>query len=422
VYTLKEVLLKYKEFWKFIFSKKIAMGTIDPENPLPFIKGTSNKILHQYDPEWNEKQFKEIMKKSKLFKSPGPHTIPTELITLAPEGIQNIWKQLFKYSWEYRWIPKKWRESYIVLLKKDESYTQYLTYYRPISLDNTDKKIYTNIIYHKLEEYCHKNNILKQTQFGSIKQKSAAQAAITAKLIMDDARIHNKQIHTLYLDLAKAYDSVPHELIKRTLMYYKIPKREIIRIMEIYKDNKAIIYTPHGKTESIPIKNGVKQGDTLSPLLFILVINVLLESLENTNAGYTFHKNKNLHIPCISYVDDLTLFTDSPEKLRTLTNIVQNFCKETGMRLNPQKCTYVTNSTQARPITINNVPIKPNNEDKACRLLGVKLTISGTQKLQESQSVAIFNKSVNGIVKKSLYTTQRVQIINLLFSPQYHTK
>ena len=70
------------------------------------------------------------------------------------------------------------------------------------------------------------------------------------------------------------------------MTYYKVPKKIIEMIMNLYERNEATLYTPHGKaSRKIKIKNGVKQGDTISPLLFILFINPLLTKLRESGRG-----------------------------------------------------------------------------------------------------------------------------------------
>jgi hypothetical protein len=183
----------------------------------------------------------------------------------------------------------------------------------------------------------------------------------------------------MYLDFAKAYDSVEHEMLIRTLIYYEVPREIIDRIINLYKDNKANIYTPHGVTENeIDIENGVKQGDTLSPLLFILFINPLLMKLRESKLGYKFGKNEEIKIANITYSDDNTLMTSSEEEMAKLTSIVIEFCKQTGIRLNPTKCvyTYKNESSKCSKIPIQGYEVTPVSGDEAQRLLGVEFALN----------------------------------------------
>ena len=253
------------------------------------------------------------------------------------------------------WIPKQWRKAYIVLLAKNAK-TDFLNYWRPITLAQTESKIFTAIHNLKLMNYLKKNKILEELQYGSRRQRSAAQALVTLKSVIDDAHLHEINLYVMYLDFAKAYDSVEHEMLERTMKYYDIPNEVIDQIMDMYKDNEAKVFTPHGKTRKIRVTNGVKQGDTLSPLLFIMFINPLLTKLRESGKGYRFTKNKNIHIPNVTYSYNNTLITSTKQDMEELVKIVEKFCEDTGIRLNPSKCIYtykVHSSEETHKVKIN---------------------------------------------------------------------
>jgi len=72
----------------------------------------------------------------------------------------------------------------------------------------------------------------------------------------------------------------------------------------------------------------------LSPLLFIIYINPLLTLLRKSGNGYVYGNNKDIHVPNITYVDDISLIAESPEKLQKLVEMVENFGNHTGLHLN----------------------------------------------------------------------------------------
>jgi hypothetical protein len=139
----------------------------------------------------------------------------------------------------------------------------------------------------------------------------------------------------VYIDFTKAFDSVEIWVLRRILRYYNFPDKFVNIIMEVYKSNTVEIFTPIGSNgEKHPINRGIKQGCVLSPLLFNLYMNPLLEALEVSNYGYTFARNTNLRIPAVQFVDDLTLIANSKENMQGLIEIVESFCRDTGMKEN----------------------------------------------------------------------------------------
>ena len=416
IYNIKRVIEEFAQYWQKIFDSRLHKSKISQTNPLTFIKEQIINIEVPFQTKWDSKLFGELFYKMKPFKAAGPNNLPGEMFIFAPEELRDIWESFMKYCWEENWIPEQWRQSYIVLLAKN-ALTEFLTYFRPIALAQTELKLYTGIIYEKLHKFCEENNLIEDLQFGYRKGMSAIQALITFKTVIDDAEMHEKDLFVMYLDFSKAYDSVEHDMIKRTLLHYKIPHTIIDIIMNLYDENTAHIFTPHGRTESIEIKNGVKQGDTLSPLLFTLFVNPLLTKLKNSNLGYKFHNNEQIHIPNIAYCDDITLIAESAEKMEKMAKIVMDFCDYTGMRLNPTKCIYTHKTKKGidHSIIINNVEIKAEKWDKAQRLLGYKSELSTNQREQAEESIINLKRDLGRIKDRCYFTKQKIKLINLVF-------
>jgi hypothetical protein len=370
--------------------------------------------------EWDDELYDNLYDEIKSFKAAGTNNIPGEIFTKSPKELKEIWRIILKNCWDENWIPEEWRLTNIILLSKNEM-TEFMSYYRPIALAQVEMKLYTNIIYEKLAKYCEENEILEDLQFGSRKGRSAAQALVSFRQVIDDAIENNKELYIMYLDFAKAYDSVEHDMLRRTLMYYKIPEEIIERIMELYKDNKANIFTPHGITENtINIDNGVKQGDTLSPLLFILFINPLLTKLRESKLGYKFGREEKIKIPNITYSDDNTLITSSQEEMHKMTDIVIEFCKETGIRLNPTKCvyTYKNDTESCEPMEIQGHEVKPVTGNQAQRLLGIEFALDQEFEAQQKKTLSQLRIDVWKTEDRFLFTRQKIKIINLMYIPK----
>lgn len=80
---------------------------------------------------------------------------------------------------------------------------------------------------------------------------------------------------TVYVDLRKAYDSVEHWAIRRSLQFFGFDEKSTKLITNMNKGGKLDTQTPFGVSRTFDVKVGVRQGDPLSPILFILFINTL---------------------------------------------------------------------------------------------------------------------------------------------------
>ena len=97
--------------------------------------------------------------------------------------------------------------------------------------------------------------------------------------LIDQARIKHRSLTVTLLDLKNAFGEMDHMLIKTTLGYHHIPDFASDIILNIYNDCYTTILTKSYATDFIRVEKGVLQGDSLSPLLFNMVINTFIQHI-----------------------------------------------------------------------------------------------------------------------------------------------
>ena len=109
-------------------------------------------------------------------------------------------------------------------------------------------------------------------------------------------------MYLVFVDLEKAFDRVPREVIWWALRNKGVMEREVRAVMEMYKEVETSVKLEGEMLEWFKIKVGVHQGSVLSPLLFAIVMDAITENVEKGMKEFL-------------YADDLVIMGDSWEEV-----------------------------------------------------------------------------------------------------------
>ena len=125
-----------------------------------------------------------------------------------------------------------------------------------------------------------------------------------------------KNIHFYFFDYVKAFDYVDHNKLWKILKEIWIPDHLTCLLRNLHAGQKAIVRTGHGTTDWFQIAKGVCQGCILSPCLFNLYAEYILQNvrLDEAQAGI---KTAKRNINNLRYTDDTTLMAESEEELKS---------------------------------------------------------------------------------------------------------
>ncbi|GFS25830.1 retrovirus-related Pol polyprotein from type-1 retrotransposable element R2 [Elysia marginata] len=195
---------------------------------------------------------------------------------------------------------------------------------------------------------------LDDTQLGFRKGKGTRGGIFLLRNTCERMVDCQKDLNLCFIDYAKAFDRVNHEKLMEVLAKVGISSHERRLVCEIYWNQSAKVKLTSGTTEDIMIQRGVRQGCILSPSLFNLDSEYLLQEAVSEKGGILIY---GFNINNIRYADDTVILVESEEQLQAmLDRLVVNNCKEYGMEITAKKTKtmYIGRDTKTLIITVGN--------------------------------------------------------------------
>ena len=187
--------------------------------------------------------------------------------------------------WAIGFTPKAWKTSNTILTNKNKEDEVELSSYRPIGLANTLYKLWTRLITNTLYEHAETQrrrdaetrSVLSTTQAGFCKHKDTIHRLQNVVMALEDAKLFRKDIYALIVDFTSAFNTTNHDCMLRIMYDLGFPADAIDAVRNLYQYATTQVNLPSGVcSNKIPIERGTKQGDTLSPFLFLLYMEHLL--------------------------------------------------------------------------------------------------------------------------------------------------
>jgi len=210
--------------------------------------------------------------------------VPIQVYTLVADKVATMLAPCFNAIMHGEEMPKGWKEGTIYLiLKPGASDAEEILEYRPITLLSVQYKLYTSVLNNRIRKV--HEDLFSDNQGGFRPNRCTFHKLLTLRNIMEDAKENKKQLHIIYTDIKKAYDNIDAREVARTMEAFGYNHIITAAIYELGENITSRAITGYGLTEDIELKCGLRQGDTISPLLFLLFLEPLIHQLNETKLG-----------------------------------------------------------------------------------------------------------------------------------------
>ena len=266
----------------------------------------------------------------------------------GPDLVQGSWLKNFSSLHEReRFQLKKCLDSGFVpswltrgrtsLLQKDKSKDNEASNYRPITCLPLMWKLLTDVIEDQIYAHLDQETLSPEEQKGCWKGSSRTNDLLYIdRTVSKEVKSRNKNLAMAWRDYKKAYAMVPHPWIIECLDLFGVAENIKSALANSMEKWKVMLCSGNSQLE-VEIKRCMFQGDSSSPLEFVLALISLSLILKKAKAAYEFSESKE-KINHLLFMDHLKLYIRSEKGVDSLVQTVRVFSEDIGMEFGIEKC------------------------------------------------------------------------------------
>lgn len=313
---------KAEEFNRFFSSVFIDedLNSIPRFTPSP----ANNQLLNF---EVRDAEVYDLLKKIRVDKSPGPDNLHPRILHECATELTGPLSRLFRNSLESGALPTEWKTAHITPIFKKGRRSD-ASNYRPISLTSVCCKTMEKLVRNELLRHMISNRFLSEKQHGFVHGRSCTTQLLKVVDKWTEILDEGGEVDTVFLDFAKAFDTVPHQRCLAKLQGYGMGGKVLEWIRQFLTGRRQRVTVSGSFSTWADVVSGVPQGSVLGPVLFVCYINDLPETI--TSFLYM-------------YADDTKVFRkvncDSDrEALQRDLNQLDEWAKSWQLSFNVEKC------------------------------------------------------------------------------------
>ena len=257
-------------------------------------------------------------------------------------------------------------------------------------------KVFSTVLYLRIQARI--DGHLSDEQYGFRRGQGCSDAVHVLRMVIEKSAEWGEDLWIAALDVEKAFDRVHHSALFDALLEAGVEWEAISSLKRLYAGTRAYVNLWTGvDSRAFDIERGVRQGDTLSPLLFNLVMNRVLDDVLpvwrkrgcGTNVGMTLQGQRLTHC---AFADDMTLISRSWLSMKRMMAKVRASFAKYGLTLHPAKCKVQTNRVEHFPrgstVVKNGFAVEILPEGASLTVLGTHLNLDDPTKYEITNRIA----------------------------------
>jgi hypothetical protein len=273
-----------------------------------------------------EGEVRAAIRRMKTDKAAGPTGVVAEMLKASGDGGVRWMTDLCNAVVKEGTIPNDWCKSWIVSVYKGKGDALECGSYRGIKLLEHAMKVLERVIEVRLRKMIDVEDIkLDDMQFGFRAGRGTIDAIFVVRQMQERYLQKKKELWMAFVDLEKAFDRVPRQVVWWALRQLGVGEEYIAVIKAMYAGAMTSVKVMGGESKGFEVKVGVHQGSILSPLLFIMVVEALSRRFRGS-------------LPWeLLYADDLVLIAESRDQLLKRIRVWKEGLEVRGLRVNVGK-------------------------------------------------------------------------------------
>ena len=285
---------------------------------------------------FREKEVDEFVRKARAKSAPGGDGVSYKVFKYCDKLRHTLFTMLGEL-WDDKELVEDWCRAEGVYLPKEQN-AENIGQFRPISIISVACKIFMGILAKRTVAYLQSNGYVDESvqKAGIPGIPGCIEHAFSIWDAIQEAKKTKESLNVVWLDLANAYGSVPHELLMKAMEFFYIP-HEVQDIMREYYGNFQMRFsTDDFTTEWHRLEIGIAAGCTISVIWFILVMEMLLRSADCSE------EKAKVRSPKKAFMDDVTLLTREVDTMQSVLMRLDELITWSRMKFKAKKSRSLT--------------------------------------------------------------------------------